>query len=474
MDTTVFIHRELLPEKNPKGSRHVSEANDAFQTAQAILKGLKNGQGLKPDQLQVPERTDEMADGAAWVRVHHQWVPTRLRYALLADGAAVQLLSEGTLEWAEAERILATKEEKRVFAALREPVWNHAQIAYGANVSDAFQELKHDENVQDCPRHPTQTAALATCLLKKLDAYTEAAIDVLAASSQDPLNQTMAWERALDGSGWFGMPHDSLLRAYLRPTLEATENDTMELKRVRVPRSMAGEVFQTDRGQFRIGVCPTFRYRRFLTCLKGCYEGLAMALCESKGPSTGRQWRSSVLGEALFLSALNTEPLNALTHLSDAHSVMRTIKSLVLLQTRSLAALCHHWDSHHGEMAAISEHLSELFGCVVPQQSAAFGFPRWPGWGRPQGCVQEHERALWSRLCGAHWAHKQRDQYDQRWLWRSEAFMESDLLTHDMEGFPSVTEVKSSEHGNHDDGMELSPAVHDWIDGFLEWFSESF
>ena len=445
-----------------------------YEIAQLILNGLKHGKRLKPDQLQFAEAPDGVFDEWGWLRVHCRWLPMRLEQALRADHRPVQLLSETELPWVEAARVLATKEEKQVFAPLRDPLWENESAASDEKTRSMYERLVRDEGLVDNHRFPERTFELAERVLKNMEPYAEAAQEVLEATGQEPLNQTLAWERALDGNGDFGLPHEAALGAFIRPTLQALGHLTFDLKQVRVPRSLSGELFRPDQKVYRVGVCPTFRYRQFLQGLKGCYGGLAHVICENEEMELGSPWSSSMLEEAFFLWALSPDILKSTTPLRHVEPVMRILKSIILLQTRSVANLCLHWEAHRGSFSAIGEIVSELFGCALPSHHWAYGLPGWCGNGIVEGPSRAHERELWSRLIGAQWGESIRDQSDSSWFWNTEALRAPSLLSHFNESRTIPKMAQGSVQETTQDASDRTTFDQGVIDSFFGWFSESF
>ncbi len=418
-----------------------------------------------------------------WAEIHHILLPLRIEMALKADLAPVVLRGEGELPWWVAEKTLAQKEEKHVFEPLRTPIGDSALIANGTHIADRYRSLIQNAQLTDCLSYPERTTAAAHGFLQASWDHAAEAQNVLERASQGPCRDAQEWERILDFPVPRDADHGDILKALTRPSMEAICSSTdLEIRRIKVPRSLAGAVFSPSPLVYRVGDCPSFRAERFLRCLFGRFYALAQGLLESNTSVTGSHQGATAMARALLFGALSEDVFRKTVDCSPtaARTTIQQLKSVLLLRNRAAAAILVHWEEIQEHPDALSDVMGGHFGFRLESLCAEWRLPTWPGTDFVEGAGSSIENTFLSHGLGAMIHLSVRDQFSETWFWNDTALQDPELVNavHSVARTieaplerPDTSEI--SEDGP-DTLVDSHESAQDGSASFLDWFSESF
>lgn len=383
---------ELHPEPDESGEPVVLGRAARAHLARGLQDALAGREPPSaPDVPSLDEARERRADDPAAAReialvhAHRATLSTRAALAVALDRAPILLDDGSRLERDDAERLLATKEERRAFAPLRRSI---------ARAAAPFEEEREEAEGRftrvlaealtlpgdAVPSVDVATATVERFLADIADAAEEARA-ALGRAGHLPLEDPLALARGLDLPDPAGFAEPNVRRLG-RALLDAAGRQRQrEVKALRVPRALASVVIAADDGPVRTAACPSVTAGRFLALSSSLGAAVALSLFAPKALAAPVEEEALLLGSALSFGASTAVVRRGVLDETEAEAERR---ARVLAATRLLGAQASALAARvllEGEgREALRDSLGSTFGSDPPAELlSSLLAPPWPG-----------------------------------------------------------------------------------------------
>lgn len=394
--------------------------------ARALLDALSRREAPAAPELPSLEaararRADDVvaARELALVHAHRATLEERVAIAIERDRAPVLLDDGSRLTLDEAERMLASKEERRVFTPLRRSLARAAEpfAKRQRGVEERFSAVLGEVLELPGDEVPSLEKARATLdrFLADLEDAAEEARAALTREGRAPLEDALALARGLDLPDPAAFS-DEAVRRLGRALLEAgAPFRVREVKALRVPRGLAGLVIAADEGPVRAGACPSVGAGRFWALSSAVGAAVALSLFEARTLTAAVEEQALLVGTALALGASTAVVRQGVLEegASDATRRARVLAAsrLVLAQAAGIAARVQ-LDGEGRD--SLREALGSVFEADPPADLLAeLLAPPWPGLMELRGPAGAAGARVLRLALGSALALGLRDRYDE-------------------------------------------------------------
>jgi hypothetical protein len=403
--------------------------------AQALLDALK---GREPRWPQPPYDHEELrarlatgdddARELALGLAHEASLESRVEQALALERTPVVLADGSRLSLDDAERLLADKEARRVFAPLRGSL-DEAMAPLAEQLRASSQRFEDEaEQLLGPAVVPPALAALTDELDDTLQDPAREALRLLEEIGGAPARDAAGLARAVDLPDPEGFS-DRASRELVRRARQAAERVlARDVVALRAPRAMLGLVVSAAEGGVRAAVVPSRTAGRFLANTRAGLGAAAAALAPAGALAVSRERELRVLGEALTLGALPPPARRRVfgESAADADRRARVAAAAHLVGARALVRAARVSREEGCITEAVAEGLADALDTDPPFAWArALLSAPWPGRLQLARTAEGLAQAAWALSEAGRRAMELRDRFDESFgereeLWASE------------------------------------------------------